>query len=262
MTRYGLGTVIALLVALLAGCGPYTSDAEARWQTAKRPPKPSPTAHVSPSPSDRPPTRPARAPSRNRKGPHGSMTTTGSSTVALTFDDGPHPVWTPKILTMLRGAKIKATFCVVGTLARRYPGLIRAIVRDGHALCNHSWNHDFGLGSRDRVRIYEDLARTNAAIMAAAPGAQIRYFRQPGGRWTTRVVRVAHSLGMKSLHWSVDPQDWRRPPSGQIASTVIKHTRKGSIVLLHDGGGDRSRTHRALHRVLPNLTRRFRLAPL
>ncbi|HEX6077270.1 MAG TPA: polysaccharide deacetylase family protein [Micromonosporaceae bacterium] len=190
------------------------------------------------------------------------MLTTGSSAVALTFDDGPHPVWTPMILAALRESRVKATFCLIGAQARRYPKLVRAIVRDGHALCNHSWSHDMALGSRSRAHIEADLARTNAAIMAAAPTVRVRHFRQPGGRWTARVVRVARGLGMKSLHWSVDPQDWRRPPAWQITGTVNKRTRKGAIVLLHDGGGDRSRTHRALHRILPNLTRRFRLAAL
>jgi peptidoglycan/xylan/chitin deacetylase (PgdA/CDA1 family) len=182
--------------------------------------------------------------------------------VTLTFDDGPHPVWTPRILTTLRESGVKATFCVVGSQARRYPNLIRAMVRDGHTLCNHSWNHDFGLGSRSRAHIRADLARTNAAILAAVPTVRVRYYRQPGGKWTKRVVRVAGEMGMRSLHWSVDPQDWRRPPARQISGTVNKHTRKGAIVLLHDGGGDRSRTQRALGRILPSLTRRFKLAPL
>ncbi|HEX2417517.1 MAG TPA: polysaccharide deacetylase family protein [Micromonosporaceae bacterium] len=251
---------MAICVALLTGCASYSSDRNARWQQAASAPTPSPT--VNPSPSGKAPDRPPRPASRGKWGPHGTIRSTGTSVVALTFDDGPHPVWTPRILASLREAGVKATFCVIGAQARRYPNLIRAIVRDGHALCNHSWNHDFGLGSRSRTHITADLARTNSAIWAAVPAAPIRYYRQPGGKWTKRVVQVARELGMRSLHWSVDPQDWRKPPARQITGTVIKGTRKGGIVLLHDGGGDRSCTHRALYRILPNLTRRFRLAPL
>ncbi|HEX5540532.1 MAG TPA: polysaccharide deacetylase family protein [Micromonospora sp.] len=195
-------------------------------------------------------------------GPFGSHQTTGSRTVALTFDDGPDPRYTPQALALLRRHRVTATFCLVGINARAYPQLVRAIVADGHTLCNHSWNHDFGLGSRSRGAIRKDLLRTNAAIRAAAPDAEISYYRQPGGHWTARVVAVARDLGMTSLHWAVDPQDWRRPGAARIASHVNSTTRAGAIVLLHDAGGDRRNTIAALRSILPHLTRRFDLAAL
>lgn len=197
-----------------------------------------------------------------RGGPFGSRRTTGGRGVALTFDDGPDPRYTPQTLALLRSWRVKATFCLVGVNARAYPQLVRAIVAEGHTLCNHSWNHDIRLGSRPRADIQADLSRANEAIRAAAPGASIFYYRQPGGRWTSAVVTVARGLGMTSLHWAVDPADWRRPGPSTIAARVIAGTGAGDIVLLHDAGGDRSGTVSALRSILPSLARRFRLIAL
>jgi peptidoglycan/xylan/chitin deacetylase (PgdA/CDA1 family) len=155
----------------------------------------------------RPVTGPGRPPLSHRAGgPHGTHRTTGADYVALTFDDGPDPQWTPEVLALLRKHRVKATFCVVGQLVEAFPELVREIAEAGHTLCNHSWDHDFGLGSRSRTEIRENLERTNAAIHRAAPGTRISYYRQPGGFWTDRVVEVAAELGMSSLHWAVDPR--------------------------------------------------------
>lgn len=195
-------------------------------------------------------------------GPHGTLRTTGDDWVALTFDDGPDPRWTPKVLNLLQKHGVRATFCLVGQLADAYPRLVADIAAAGHTLCNHSWSHDFGLGSRSRPEIRDDLRRTNRAIQAAAPGVPVSYYRQPGGAWTERVVEVAAELGMSSLHWEVDPQDWRRPGADAIAAYVRSATGAGAIVLLHDGGGDRHGTVVALRRLLPDLTDRWHLAAL
>lgn len=195
-------------------------------------------------------------------GPHGTLRSTGTASVALTFDDGPDPRWTPAVLRLLRVHRVKATFCVVGVLVKAYPQLLADIAAAGHTLCNHSWDHDFGLGSRPRHAIRNDLERTNRAIRAAVPGARISYYRQPGGAWTQRVVQIATELGMSSLHWAVDPQDWRRPGAGAIAAEVSAATAEGAIVLLHDGGGERHGTVHALRTVLPDLAGRLSLEAL
>ncbi|GAA4903946.1 hypothetical protein GCM10023223_20580 [Stackebrandtia albiflava] len=200
---------------------------------------------------------------REWDGPAGTVRETGVAEVALTFDDGPHPDWTPKVLASLRRHGVRATFCVVGVQARAYPELLRSIVADGHTLCNHSWRHSYDLGSRSESAIRADLERTNEAIRAAVPHARIGYFRQPGGAWTDRVVRVARELGMVPIHWSVDPGDWNAGHgAARIARDVVAHTGPGGIVLLHDGGGDRGATHLALESILPELTARFRLIAL
>ncbi|MGX7669584.1 polysaccharide deacetylase family protein [Plantactinospora sp. DSM 117369] len=197
-----------------------------------------------------------------RDGPYGARVSTGARYVALTFDDGPDPRYTPQTLAVLREYHVKATFCLVGENAQQYPELVREIVAEGHTLCNHSWRHDVGLGSRSSASIRADLVRTNEAIRAAVPDARIGYFRQPGGAWTATVVAVARQLGMTSLHWAVDPKDWTRPSAGAIAARVIAGVAPGAIVLLHDAGGNRQGTVIALGWLLPDLARRYALAAL
>lgn len=194
---------------------------------------------------------------RDSGGPFGSRITTGTADIALTFDDGPDEVFTPRVLAALRRYRLRATFCVVGVNVVRFPALVRQIAADGHTLCNHSWSHDVALGSRSYAAIGADLARTTSAIRAAAPGAMVSYYRQPGGAWTAAVVDVAQEQGMTPLHWAVDSNDWRRPSASRITATVCRGTRAGSIVLLHDSGGDRRATVTALESVLPDLTGRF-----
>jgi peptidoglycan/xylan/chitin deacetylase (PgdA/CDA1 family) len=220
-------------------------------------------APVEPPAAVPPVTGPGRPPlPMEGRGPHGTRLTTGDAYVALTFDDGPDPRWTPEVLAQLREYRVKATFCVVGEMVEAFPELVRQIAADGHTLCNHSWSHDIGLGSRPRPEIRKDLQRTNNAIRRAAPGVRISYYRQPGGAWTRNVVAVAAELGMSSLHWAVDPQDWSRPGAEHIAEVVTSTTDAGAIVLLHDGGGERQGTVRALTEVLPDLTARHSLAAL
>ena len=187
---------------------------------------------------------------------------TGTSTVALTFDDGPDPRYTPQILRTLREFGVTATFCVVGRKAHAHPELIRAIVADGHTLCNHSWDHDIALGSRTPDQIRADLLRTGDAIHAAVPGVPIAYYRQPGGAWTYPIVSTARELGLIPLHWTVDPWDWQAPGADAIAASVLDHVGPGAIVLLHDSGGPRQGTVDALYQILPELTAWYYVAAL
>ncbi|WP_446217150.1 polysaccharide deacetylase family protein [Micromonospora sp. IBHARD004] len=196
------------------------------------------------------------------EGPFGSLISTGSARVALTFDDGPDPQYTPQVLALLREYGVKATFCVVGENAATHPDLIQQIAAQGHTLCNHSWNHDIALGKRSPDAIRADLLRTNTAIRAAVPNARIEYFRQPGGAWTYPVVSVCEELGMAPLHWAVDPSDWQAPGAGKITAAVMAHTGPGSIVLMHDAGGNRAGTVTALQYLLPELMNRFQLEAL
>ena len=215
-------------------------------------------------------TEKARPVKRNRPrngGPAGSISTTGYDAVALTFDDGPDPQYTPQLLELLAKERVKATFCVVGQQAKRHPDLIRAIARAGHSLCNHSWDHDLKLGKKPVAKIKADLERTNAAIHAAAPNAKIRYMRAPGGNFTPALVRTAGSLGMLSVYWKVDPRDWEQPKkeSGaahrkKIIRVVMRKTRPGAIVLSHDYA--QPETIAAYRVLLPWLHKRYRLIPL
>lgn len=255
---------IALAGGLLGRASGRPPEASPAPAAPSLPPEPAPIpVRVAPAALTQPVTGPGRPPlPMTGRGPHGTLRSTGAGYVALTFDDGPDPRWTPQVLELLRRHRVKATFCVVGELVAAYPELVRRIAGAGHTLCNHSWSHDFGLGSRPRAEIRRDLERTNAAIRTAAPGHKISYYRQPGGAWTRRVVEVAEQLGMSSLHWAVDPRDWARPGAGAIADEVAATTGRGAIVLLHDGGGERDGTVDALRRILPAMTDRFRLDAL
>ena len=222
-----------------------------------------PTAPGSPTPGKSRPSRPATtAPPGSTHFPYGARTSTGTSAVALTFDDGPVWSYTEQLLALLREQGVKATFCVIGKMARTYPDRLREIARDGHTFCNHTDDHNTRLGTMSEAQIRANLQATNDAIHAAVPDAKIAYFRHPGGSWTPRAVKVAAELGMISLHWDVDPQDWTRPGAQAIYNNVTTHTRPGSIVLLHDGGGDRSGTMQAVRSMLPVLKSRFQLIAL
>ncbi|MDG4768240.1 polysaccharide deacetylase family protein [Solwaraspora sp. WMMD406] len=236
---------------------PATPDVPAP-PTSTSPARPTPSTSATasdPPPAMVTPRRPPLAP--DRSGPYGTRRTSGSAAVALTFDDGPHPVHTRQTLDVLRQYQVKATFCLVGRNAVAHPELVRAIAAEGHTLCNHSWSHDFDLGSYPVEAIRADLTRTSDAIRAAAPGHPVSYYRQPGGFWTPAVVEVAQELGMVSVHWSIDPADYFQPGAGSITATVTAQAVPGSIVLLHDAGGNRTGTVLALRTILPNLRQRL-----
>jgi peptidoglycan-N-acetylglucosamine deacetylase len=219
-------------------------------------PTPRPTAAPTPTPKANPLQAVGIQPQiKTGGGPYGSVVGTGSNTVALTFDDGPDPEWTPKVLEVLRNSGVKATFCLVGQNVQAYPDLVRAIVAEGHTLCNHSWDHDESLGQLGKAAIRADMKRASAAIEAAVPGAPISYFRAPGGNWTASLVSVSRELGMTPLSWTVDPRDWARPPVASIVRTITSSCETGAIFLLHDGGGNRSNTVEAVRSFLPALSR-------
>jgi peptidoglycan/xylan/chitin deacetylase (PgdA/CDA1 family) len=231
---------------------------------------PAPTRTAEPEPSA-PQATPIERPTENSPqqvvvpagdGPFDSVRTTGSNVVMLSFDDGPDPVQTPKILAMLDKYQVKAVFCLVGTQARRHPDLVRQIVEGGHVLCNHTWNHDLKIGGKKANQIKADLERTNAAIRAAVPGAEIPYFRAPGGNFTDRLVKTAYGDGMTSLYWAVDPRDWEHPEGEtseqhvkRIIAQVKKETRPGAIVLSHDF--NQPDTTSAYEQLLPWLVENF-----
>ncbi len=217
------------------------------------------TASAPPSPDAAPDAAPVEP---DGDGPYGSLVATGSSRVALTFDDGPDPRWTPQVLALLAQYGVRATFCVVGENVEAHPDLVRSIVAEGHTLCNHSWNHDVNLGKRSPATIRADVLRTNDAILAAAPDARIAYYRQPGGAWTPSIMSACADLGLTPLHWSVDPSDWKAPGATTIEAMVRSQMGPGAIVLMHDAGGDRSGTVSALQQLLPELLTRFELEPL
>lgn len=178
----------------------------------------------------------------------------GSKTVALTFDDGPDPAYTPQVLRILRQHHIKATFFVIGQQAHDFPDLIKSIVDQGHAIGTHTWSH------KDISKMSAGHARTEIGRAVDTVAATIKHipnlFRAPYGSWSPTALKVCAALGQTSIAWDVDPRDWDNPGSDQIYSKVLHQVGNRSIVLNHDGGGDRSQTVRALRNFLPVLADR------
>ncbi|WP_067506184.1 polysaccharide deacetylase family protein [Actinoplanes sp. TFC3] len=178
----------------------------------------------------------------------------GSKAVALTFDDGPHPAYTPQVLKILRQHHVKATFFVIGQQAHDNPDLLRSIVDQGHVIGTHTWAHkDVSKMSAGRART--EIGRAVDTV-AATIGHIPSLFRAPYGSWSPTAFQVCAALGQTSIAWDVDPRDWDNPGSEQITSKVLHQVGNRSIVLNHDGGGDRSATVRALRQFLPVLADR------
>ena len=180
----------------------------------------------------------------------GSVPLRGDPTVSLTFDDGPDPTWTPQVLELLRRHAAVATFCVVGDQARKHPELLREIVAAGMRLCDHTSSHP-----RDLTVVPEPVQRSEVVDsrgeLQALVDAPVAYFRAPGGRWSPPLLELVAGQGMQPLGWSVDLRDWERPGRLQILTTLEQNLRPGAVILMHDGGGDRSQTVEALRLMLP-----------
>lgn len=170
--------------------------------------------------------------------------------VVLTFDDGPDPRYTPKILELLRRHDAVATFCMVGSQMQAHPDLVKDVALAGMRICAHSHSHDEQLGTRDPERMTAEVVDVQERAIAAGDIA-VRAFRAPGGFWTQPLIDCAAANGMQPLGWSVDPRDWKRPGADAIVETVQKNVHPGAIVLMHDGGGKREQTVAALEVLLP-----------
>ncbi|HKP05101.1 MAG TPA: glycosyltransferase [Chthoniobacterales bacterium] len=181
--------------------------------------------------------------------------------VALTFDDGPDPKWTPKILDILKAENVKAAFFVVGANAEEYPDLVRRIVAEGHEIGNHTYYHpNLALAWPEHVRV--ELNATQL-LLETITGRSTTLFRPPYAADTSpsRVseltpLQMAQDLGYLVVLENIDPQDWARPGADIILQRVKQQRRDGSIILLHDAGGDREETVEALPRILDYLKTR------
>ena len=180
---------------------------------------------------------------------------TSTKIVALTFDDGPWPGQTEKILRILREQKVKASFFMIGYLVKRNPALARKVASEGHLVGNHTAGHQL-LTKMTAAQIDKQLSGAER-LLEADTGATVRWFRPPGGRMSPVALARVRDAGLKVAMWSVDPQDWRRGrKASQIAHGVVARVKPGSVVLMHDGGGDRAQTIRALPVIIRSLRSR------
>jgi peptidoglycan/xylan/chitin deacetylase (PgdA/CDA1 family)/sulfur carrier protein ThiS len=173
--------------------------------------------------------------------------------VALTFDDGPSR-YTRRVLAVLERMHARATFFVVGNLADRFPRLVRRELDMGMAVGNHSYSHPYRppFDRQPPATVDSEIERGAEAIARAGRAPSI--FRPPGGSYSPYVLESAAARGQRIVLWSVDPEDWRsEATAAQVKRRVLDAVRPGSIVLLHDGGGDQSATVEALPGIIRGL---------
>ena len=174
--------------------------------------------------------------------------------VALTFDDGPNPPYTPRLLALLKANDVKATFFLVGERVEAEPALARAVIEAGHAIGNHTYDHA-RLVLKTESGVENELMKAETAIERAT-GVMPRFFRPPYGSEDRFTLEASKALGYVAVEWSVSSKDWRRPGVDAIVDNVLRQVKNGSIILMHDGGGDRSETIDAVARIIPELRRR------
>lgn len=194
------------------------------------------TAHAAPPPASSYVTEMARAQYAQERGFRFNKIIRGDTRrprIALTFDDGPHPVMTVKLLDILRRAHVPATFFVVGREVEHSPALVRMEVAEGHEIGNHTYDHVSLTRIPPALVLYE-LNACNAAIMKAT-GVPVRFFRPPGGDYNGAVLRAAAAQGYITTLWTDDPGDFMEPGANVILKRALAHLEPGAIILMHDG---------------------------
>lgn len=157
----------------------------------------------------------------------------GSSLIALTFDDGPHPRYTPRLLEILEAEDVPATFFMLGNMIEKYPEVARQVSLQGHEIANHAFTHD-RLTRLDEDTIHDEVARTQE-LLEEVTGTEPRLFRAPYGAVDTSVRNELRDQDLELVGWAVDPRDWERGKTSEaITAFILERTRGGDIILLHD----------------------------
>jgi peptidoglycan-N-acetylglucosamine deacetylase len=159
--------------------------------------------------------------------------------LALTFDDGPNPAWTPRLLDVLASHRTRATFFMVGLHAAAEPALVRRVAAAGHLIGCHSWSH-LNLARTRAPKVREELERT-VQTLEEITGQKVQFFRPPFGARRPAVLRIAREMGLQPVLWNAMTSDWENPSADQIAEKLIRKvdrlTRQGRAanIVLHDG---------------------------
>ena len=169
--------------------------------------------------------------------------------IALTFDDGPWPKTTKQILEILKKNNIKATFFWVGRYLQTYPEIGKQVAAAGHAIGNHTWNHQYIKYNEEGAA--REIDRTSSLIEELT-GIQTSIFRPPGGILNNGLAAYAQKKNYAVVVWSADSLDWRTLTES-LMDNVMRQAKSGGIVLMHDGGGNRSRTVKALPDIIARL---------
>ena len=175
---------------------------------------------------------------------------TSAPRVALTFDDGPHPGRTKRILSLLDRYSVKATFFILGCNAENYPEPLALAIERGHEIEDHSFDH---VTQGKTVKELESSIVKTAQIIERASGRSPRYFRPPEGRCTPELDEALSVLGYQSVLWTLDTRDWTGKPADAIARDVLCTVKDGDILLFHDYTCPGENTLHALERIIPAL---------
>jgi peptidoglycan/xylan/chitin deacetylase (PgdA/CDA1 family) len=174
--------------------------------------------------------------------------------VALTFDDGPNPPFTAQILNILQRYNVKASFFDVGHLAHDYPDLVQREVAEGHTVGNHTWDHPH-LTTLSTSDITNEINATSDELQKIT-GTRPTFFRPPYGETDVHTLTAINNLGLTTFIWNNMAYDWLMPAPAVISFRVTSVARNGMIILLHDGGGDRTNTVAALPTIIQTLQAR------
>ena len=176
----------------------------------------------------------------------------GKRRVALTFDDGPHPKYTPEILDILAEYGVPATFFMVGSNARAYPRLVSRVIREGHEIGNHTESH-YHTANITTDTLIRDILACGEALAGLAGGKPPTLFRPPEGVFNEEIKAFCQREGYTIVMWSIDTRDWAHTPVSEIVKGVRENARDGAIILMHDFIGKNSPTPAALRQIIPML---------
>ncbi|HEX3045218.1 MAG TPA: polysaccharide deacetylase family protein [Bacillota bacterium] len=173
--------------------------------------------------------------------------------VALTFDDGPSPTFTGKILDLLKWYNARATFFIIGEQAEKFPEIVIREIKEGHEIGNHMYHHD-EVWRMLPLDLKRDLERSEQVIYQITR-KKVALYRPTSGFYNDKIIGIARSMNYKVILWSLDSRDWTGRKGWIIAGNILKGVRPGSIILFHDFGGDRSNTINALEVLLLELVK-------
>ncbi|GAA1583862.1 hypothetical protein GCM10009789_42010 [Kribbella sancticallisti] len=209
------------------------------------PSRPTVAANVTPltTPIHTPASTPTKAPTgttgTSPADPTAAAAAGNKKVLFLTFEDGPDPLWTPKVLQVLAKYGAHATFFQLGSMQTAHPGLRDQILAAGNTIGSHSITHPQLTAISPAKRHHEIV-----------DGPRSKCFRPPYGATNPKVRAEIKAAGMVQVLWDVDPRDWARPGTSAIVSNILQHAHRRNVILLHDGGGDRSQTVAALDKSL------------
>jgi len=161
---------------------------------------------------------------------------TGKKWVALTYDDGPHPDWTPKMIELLKSKNVKATFFLLGGQIERFPDIAKSLADNGFEIGNHTMTHpDFNKSSMTPEKIKEELSGTNELIQQYVTRLPIRVMRPPFGNTPKKLETVCQEMGLQIIAWNIDTDDWRKEATAEsMSNNIMKNLADGAIILMHD----------------------------